>query len=557
MGVGRTREVEQMKGNPNLQTLSKVVMVVVVISVWGGVCLLWPWGQPWGGPWWGPQLQREVTVRSDRVQATGSTRSDGDRGVRFEPAAGDSDPTAGDFGPAYADSDPTAGDFGPAYGDPNGVSGDDGAAPSDEDTDDACAGVDAAELRAIRSAQRFRRARPGLYRYTAAPMPPLRLIGEPERVSLLGVAWEPGPDDDFFVSLSRLVWHNSSVDILYFHNGAVERAEICEALDSAGLTGDRAIFLDVAKMGPCWTLGNPSPDKATPNDAHKDKKANQSIASIEQRCLESDWIRDWGPFFIERWRHRASDGQRELAIVDSVYERDRPNDDALPSKLARLMGFRVYRPQLEVVGGNLISDGLGTCYTAWDDAVDLSTAEVGQLTRNLQDFLGCRKTIILKALEREPTGHVDMFLKIVSPTTVLLGQYTVRDDPVNHAVLAQNRAILAGQTNARGQRINVLRVPMPNNKDGRFRTYLNAIVVNRAVIVPTYHDDRRYEAQAVRVYRRAFPARRVLGLQADDTIPRGGAIRCLTKPFPALEPEVLARLLGAKGVVAGCAPRAR
>ena len=80
--------------------------------------------------------------------------------------------------------------------------------------------------------------------------------------------------------------------------------------------------------------------------------------------------------------------------------------------------------------------------------------------------------------------------------------------------------------------LNIVRIPMPAGSNGVYRSYTNSLIVNDTVIVPTYRADRRYEAQALEVYRNSMPAGySIVTVDAEDAIQLGGAVHCTTMGF--------------------------
>ncbi|HET9449542.1 MAG TPA: agmatine deiminase family protein, partial [Aggregicoccus sp.] len=81
--------------------------------------------------------------------------------------------------------------------------------------------------------------------------------------------------------------------------------------------------------------------------------------------VDSVWIRDYGPEILTK-----ADGSRRF--VDMSYYpttsssctnlQGRVRDDASPTNLAALWGDEVVRPQVRLEGGNLQTDGKGTCF---------------------------------------------------------------------------------------------------------------------------------------------------------------------------------------------------
>jgi agmatine deiminase len=339
----------------------------------------------------------------------------------------------------------------------------------------------------------------------------VRLLAEDEPAGAVMIAWQPSLDDDFFIGLIRLVLRNTSAGIVLLHHGSLERSELVRSLAAARIPARSLFFVDIKRLGKC----------------------REKESGLETRCLDTDWIRDWGPFFVQSWKANAGSLASRLSIVDTDYDPDRPRDDEVPKKLARLLGVRVYSPGVELDGGNLVTDGAGTCFAALADGDELATSEPEIETKwVLRKYLGCRKTIFLRALSREPTGHVDVFLKVASPNTLLLGRYEQIRDPTNAEILEANAMLLAAETNAAGKRFRIIRVPMPDNSDGRFRTHLNSLVVNGLVIVPTYPSADERERDAMVAYRKAFPSHILAKLDAEAQVDRGGAVRCLTKKLP-------------------------
>ena len=77
----------------------------------------------------------------------------------------------------------------------------------------------------------------------------------------------------------------------------------------------------------------------------------------------SIWIRDYAGNTI------YSDDVGELALVDWIYNRPRPDDDVMPSEHASLLGLPIYitdsgTDDLVNTGGNYMSDGLGTAFAS-------------------------------------------------------------------------------------------------------------------------------------------------------------------------------------------------
>jgi agmatine deiminase len=352
----------------------------------------------------------------------------------------------------------------------------------------------------------FREANPGLYSYTPSPPGTVRLAAEHEPVDAIYYTWKPGLYDELMATLTQITVERTNVKPFVLHSGVAERRYLVTYLTDIGVDIPKVTFLDATDMGPYFSQPGP--------------------ASAAWSGL-TPWLADWGPLFV-------STGRERLAIVDLSYTGKRVNDDAVPTKLARYHGLPVYRPEMEFDGGNILSDGAGTCFAAYrmDDASSQPPPSEAQNDR-LRKNLGCQKVIWLDALVGEPTGHIDMFLKVAPDNTLLLGQYAPAIDEENAELLDNHARRLLAARSATGSAYRVVRVPMPDNLDGVYRTYLNSVVINQVVLVPTYHGHSRMEPAVLAAHRTAFPGRQVILVPADDIIRDGGALHCITRTRPA------------------------
>ncbi len=342
----------------------------------------------------------------------------------------------------------------------------------------------------------FRAALPEVYGVTLPPAQPVTFYAEFDPVDAVYFAWEPGVFDEFFHAITREVLALGGVELILLHHGAADRTAIeayvrAQGDDPAGIT-----FVDTSTLGPYYVWVDEWP-----------------------------WTVDYGPFFVE-------DGLGVLSIVDPRYVPWRVNDDAIPTKLAGSLGVTAYRPDLDWDGGNLFSDGAGTCYATGLHVAENIPLTQGEIDAMVESYFGCAKMIWLEPAVGDGTGHIDMFFKPASATSMIVGQFDPGVDDYNAAILDRNAALLESETNAAGDPITVLRLPMPPDTDGVFRSYTNGILVNDLVLVPVYPEHAGNEAEALAVMGDAFPGRTIVGIDSEGIIEWGGAIHCVTRTRP-------------------------
>ncbi|WP_448382530.1 agmatine deiminase family protein [Desulfosoma sp.] len=247
------------------------------------------------------------------------------------------------------------------------------------------------------------------------------------------------------------------------------------------------------------------------------------------------WIRDYGPQVI-----RALDGPA-WGVVDFHYYDGRRKDDNTPLVVAWGMQVPlVDRQKTNVVyteGGNLNHDGLGCVVYSQRTYKKNPGIDPQEIDRRIRSAFQAVKSLVPRDPRLDGTGHVDMFMKIVGPNTVLVGRYG--PDQVDADVLEACAALFAHETNGAGQPWRVVRIVQPDVYYTQFvipvvRTYTNSLIVNNAVIVPVYGIAE--DEEAVAVYRELFPDKTIVPLNAQEIIPSGGAWHCVTMEMATAEP---------------------
>jgi len=139
--------------------------------------------------------------------------------------------------------------------------------------------------------------------------------------------------------------------------------------------------------------------------------------------------------------------------------------------------------------------------------------------------------------------HIDMHMKLLDEETLLVGEYPagVADGPQIEANL---QYVLDQYPSAFGTPYEVVRIPMPPY-NGQYpdvlgvpyRTYTNAVFVNKLLLVPIYEP--AYDTTALRILREALPGYRVQGINCNQIIPAGGAIHCVTRAVGVRDPLLI------------------
>lgn len=264
---------------------------------------------------------------------------------------------------------------------------------------------------------------------------------------------------------------------------------------------------------------------------------------IEFYDYESDdiWIRDYGPLFLIQ----EEAGNRSLAIADWRFNAwgDKfplqAKDDAASAWIADRLGLGCFRFDAILEGGAVESNGSG--YVMTTEAVLLHPNRKGvgsaaEMTQQLYAGLGADKVLWLKdGLAGDDTdGHIDNLARFFKRDAILMADTADPENP-NYPALKENRSRMQHLTGPGGKPFTVVPLPLPNltDEDGAplAASYLNYLVLNGAVLVPTY-GQAELDAAALRILRDCFPDREVVGFDCSDIIHEGGALHCMSLNQP-------------------------
>lgn len=252
------------------------------------------------------------------------------------------------------------------------------------------------------------------------------------------------------------------------------------------------------------------------------------------------WLRDTAPIFVRDDSDRLQAACFHFNGWGGKYVL--PDDDRVAERVAALSGL----PRLDhgwiLEGGSVEVDGEGTLLTTRQCLLNPNRnpgMDQAQIEAALREGLGAEKVLWLDEglLNDHTDGHIDTLARFTAPGVVVCMEATDPGDP-NAATLDRLAAGLAAMTDARGRRIQVVRIPSPGvvlDEEGEFMpaSYVNFYIGNATVVVPTYGTPN--DEAAVAALAPLFPGRRVLGRSARAILSGGGAFHCITQQ----QPEVL------------------
>lgn len=197
----------------------------------------------------------------------------------------------------------------------------------------------------------------------------------------------------------------------------------------------------------------------------------------------------------------------------------------------------IYESHLDFVleGGSIESDGKGTIFTttcclmAPHRNQPLTQQEIEQ---QLKEWLGAERIVWINhgsLIGDDTDGHIDTLVRIAPNDTLL---YIGADD--EHPDLLLMEQELQQLRTIDGHPYRLLRLPMPRPiyDDGERlpATYANYLVINGAVLVPTYNQP-DLDQEAISTIGKAFPNREIIGIDCRAVIRQHGSLHCCTMQY--------------------------
>jgi len=265
------------------------------------------------------------------------------------------------------------------------------------------------------------------------------------------------------------------------------------------------------------------------------------------------WTRDFAPLFVKREDNRGA-----LAAVNFRFNAwakypDWPLDQRASEQMVRYLKFPAWVPwrsaastspraeNIVLEGGSIDVNGRGLLLTT-EECLLSETQQRNpglkreDLERVFAEYLGVEKVLWLeRGIAGDDThGHVDDIARFVAAGTVVTAVERDHQD-VNYEALGNNLQRLRGATDQRGERLNIVELPMPAPVIFRGRrlpaSYANFYIANGLVLAPVFND--RNDRLALNILADLFPDREIVPIYCGDLIWGLGAIHCMTMQQPA------------------------
>ncbi|MGO1182955.1 MAG: agmatine deiminase family protein [Micrococcaceae bacterium] len=230
-------------------------------------------------------------------------------------------------------------------------------------------------------------------------------------------------------------------------------------------------------------------------------------------------------------------------------------DDVANGTLAELMGEErapVTRSMSMMVneGGAWVSDGDGTAIASASILTDPRRNpgwSVSTVERELKRLTDLESIIWLpggltRGSAKGIGGHVDQLVTFIEPGAVLLHWQADPTHP-DHSISVEAEKLLSQARDAKGRRLEVVRVPAPQTHSDAIGpvawSYVDLRPLNSTLLAPRFidpHDDEAFEILSA-----VFADRQLHPVISQELYDRGASIRAITLPQPRSGPSRRAR----------------
>ncbi|MEA2112024.1 MAG: agmatine deiminase family protein [Campylobacterota bacterium] len=213
-------------------------------------------------------------------------------------------------------------------------------------------------------------------------------------------------------------------------------------------------------------------------------------------------------------------------------------DNAMTASLASHYATNVYPVDFVLEGGAIESDGAGALLSTSECLLNFNRNGY-VLKQEIEDILkkelGIERVLWLHHgyLRGDDTdSHIDTLARFINEKSIMYVSCDDRSDEHFDALLKMKEE-LQQFTCKNGDAYNLIPLPMVEAKYYKKKrlpaTYANFLMLNDAVLVPTYDDIN--DEKAINIFKKSFPTRNIVPIDCSVLIRQHGSLHCVTMQF--------------------------
>ena len=215
-------------------------------------------------------------------------------------------------------------------------------------------------------------------------------------------------------------------------------------------------------------------------------------------------------------------------------------DNVLTSKIAPYYNASYEKKSFVLEGGAIESNGAGLLLTTSACLMhpnrNSALREKREVETILHDYFGTQKVLWLDNgyLAGDDTdSHIDTLARFVDEKSIVYLKCDNLEDE-HFEALKKMEMELRGLKDSEDQALRCIALPMtePIYYEGERlpASYANFLIINGAVLVPTYND--LHDQEALNILQELFPTREIVAIDCSVLIRQHGSLHCVTMQFP-------------------------
>lgn len=218
---------------------------------------------------------------------------------------------------------------------------------------------------------------------------------------------------------------------------------------------------------------------------------------------------------------------------------DASRDNAMSSSISNIYSSDMIRVDMILEGGAIETNGAGVLLTTSECLLNPNRnahLNKDQTEQILKKEFGVEKILWLNSgyLAGDDTdSHIDTLARFIDEKTIMYVKCEDENDE-HYEALKKMEDELKSFTDINNEPFKLIALPMTNAiyfEDERIpATYANFLIINGAVLVPTYNDE--HDNEALEIFKNAFSDRDIIGIDCSVLIRQHGSLHCVTMQFP-------------------------
>lgn len=301
------------------------------------------------------------------------------------------------------------------------------------------------------------------------------------------------------------------------------------------------VFIEIAKqIAQFEKLVIPCPNKKKVLGQLKKSGVNLDNVLCFEIKTNDTWARDYGflTVYEENRPKMLNFGFNGWGLKFPSFDDNQINKNLYINKEFSQNSFQTVGLVLE--GGSVESDGRGLILTTSNCLLSPNRnphLSQKKIEKKLKKWLYAKKILWLDHghLAGDDTdSHIDTLARLCPDHTIVYVSCEDKTDE-HYQELQKMKDQLESFTGLEGNPFRLLALPFNEARydaDGNRlpATYANFLVINGAVLVPTYED--KQDEKALKVIQQAYPDRKIIGVNCLSVIQQHGSLHCLTMQIP-------------------------